>query len=106
MRQGHKGHPICEYGSKAACDRAARIAMGQCSSMLGEDRQCPHWGLDKVDDRPYCGQHLTAVYLAADKRRREVAIREAQDARIDRFIAWRKDHASVWDLPPADWSPA
>ena len=54
----HKGHPVCEHSSKAACDKARKIAIGQCSAMLDELRQCPHWGIDRVDDRAYCGQHI------------------------------------------------
>jgi uncharacterized protein (UPF0212 family) len=84
----HKGHPTgCDFTSKAACEKARRIAIGQCVSMVAEDRQCIFWGIDKVDDRPYCGQHLNSVYLAADEARRNLARRTEINGRIDTYIA-------------------
>lgn len=83
----HKGHPNCEYKSKAACDKARRIAIGQCVAMIDESRQCPHWGVDKVEDRPYCGQHIGTVYRAADEAVRTAARRQAMNERIDAFMA-------------------
>lgn len=87
MRRGHKGHPDCEYTSRAACERARRIAIGQCVSMLDENRQCPNWGVDTVDGRGYCGQHVGTVYRVADERRRAATAKEAMDARIDDYLS-------------------
>lgn len=96
----HKGHPVCEFTSKAACEKARRIAIGQCSAMLEETRQCPNWGVDRVDDRAYCGQHIGTVYRVADEARRTAEKREAMNARIDRALAFHRDHPSVWDRMP------
>lgn len=93
----HKNHPVCEFTSKATCDKAARIAIGQCSAMIDEDRPCAHWGIGTVEDKPYCGQHLNGVFLAADKAKREIARKAEVDARIDAYMARRRDHPSVWD---------
>ena len=83
----HKGHPVCEHSSKAACDKARKIAIGQCSAMLDELRQCPHWGIDRVDDRAYCGQHIGSVYRAADEARRMLARRRQLNDLIDGYLA-------------------
>lgn len=101
MKTGHKGHLVCEFSSKAACDKARRIAIGQCASMLDENRECPHWGIDKVNDKPYCGQHLNSVFLAADQARRDAARKAEIDGRIDQFLLWTGEHPSVWDRMPA-----
>jgi hypothetical protein len=82
----HKGHPVCEYSSKAACEKARRITIGQCRAMLDEDRQCPNWGIDTLDGRGYCGQHLPGLFRAADEARRLAAIRDAMNERIDAFM--------------------
>ena len=97
----HKGHLICDFTSKAACEKGRRIAIGQCSSMLDEDRQCPNWGVDRVEDRPYCGQHIASVYLAADKASREARRKAEMNARADAAIAWHAGHPSIWDVMPS-----
>jgi hypothetical protein len=97
---GHKGDKNCVHSSKVACEKARRIAIGQCASMLDEARQCPHWGIDTVEGAAYCGQHLSAVYLAADKARREKTRRDEMFARIDAALAWHAEHPSVWDTMP------
>lgn len=99
----HKGHSICEFSSKATCDKAARIAIGQCTSMIEEDRQCDHWGIDKVEGRPYCGVHIATVYLAADRAKRDREYRAAMDARIDRALLWHREHPSIHDHMPEGW---
>lgn len=96
----HKGHPICEYTSKAACEKARRIAIGQCISMLDEDRQCPNWGTDTVDGKGYCGQHIGTVYRAADEAARRALEKARVNALIDRSLAWHAEHPSVWDQMP------
>jgi hypothetical protein len=65
--------------------------------MIEEDRPCSHWGIGTVDDRPYCGQHLNGVFLAADKARREADRKAEIDGRIDAYMARRLIHPSVWD---------
>lgn len=102
----HKGHAVCEHSSKAACEKARRVALGQCSAMLDESRQCDHWGTDRVEERAYCGQHLRSVVMAADNARRTATARDAMNERIDRALAWHATHPSVWDPLPADWSPS
>lgn len=100
-------HTPCPNGvaSWGACDKAARVALGQCISMIEEDRQCANWGIDKVSDRPYCGQHLHSVFLAADAARRE-AVRKADiNSRIDAYMAWVALHPSVNDPMPKGWQP-
>lgn len=101
----HKGHLVCEHNSKAACDKARRIAIGQCSTMVAEDKPCPHWGIDKVNDRPYCGLHVRAIFLAADAARRQDEYRKLLTARIDRSLLWHRLHPSVWDRMPEGWNP-
>lgn len=91
--------------SWGACDKAARVAIGQCVSMIAEDRQCGNWGIDKVNDRPYCGQHLNSVFLAADAARREAARKEDIDQRVDTYMAWVALHPSVNDPMPKGWQP-
>ena len=84
----HKGHPTgCEFTSKAACEKARRVAIGQCSSMLDENRQCDHWGVDKVEDRPYCGQHLNSVAFATANAKLQQRIRDEVNSRIDAYLA-------------------
>jgi hypothetical protein len=91
--------------SWGACDKAARIAIGQCVSMIDEDRQCSNWGVDRVDDRAYCGQHLRAVFLAADTERRETARKADVMARIDAYMAWTAAHPSISEPMPIGWQP-
>lgn len=83
----HKGHPACEYTSKAACEKARRIAIGQCRAMLDEDRQCPHWGVDTVDGRSYCGQHIGSIFRAAIESERFAKERARVDHLIDEYLA-------------------
>lgn len=90
--------------TKKALLAAFRAEMGKCSSMIEETKECPNWGVEKVDDRAYCGQHVRAVFLAADKHRREVLAREAADARIDYALLWHRDHPSFSDLMPLGWT--
>lgn len=92
--------------TKKAALAAFRAQMGQCAQMLDEERQCPHWGIDRVNDRAYCGQHINTVYLAADKAHRDAAIKATWHQTNQRSLAWRQLHPSVWDAPPpADWVP-
>lgn len=86
----HKGHPTCEFTSKVSCEKARRIAIGQCAAMIDETHECTHWGVDTVEGRAYCGQHLNSVYLAADRRRREETKKADLNARIDAYIEWTK----------------
>jgi hypothetical protein len=86
--------------TKKALLEAFRAEMGRCSEMIEETRECPHWGIEKVNDRAYCGQHVRAVFLAADAARREAARRAEVDGRIDAYLAWTAVHPSVHDAMP------
>jgi hypothetical protein len=96
----HKNHPTCEFTSKAACEKARRIAIGQCVAMLDEDHQCSHWGTDTVDGRGYCGQHIGTVVRAADEAVRSATKKAEMNQRIDRALKWHEQHPSVWDRMP------
>lgn len=100
-------HDPCPNGATSwgACGLATRIAIGQCVSMLDEDRQCDHWGVDRVEGKAYCGQHINSVYLAADKARRDAEQAAEIAARVDAFMAWTALHPSVWDRMPIGWTP-
>jgi len=91
---------ICGYPTKKACDLARKVALGQCSEMIeakGEPHPCPHWAVEKVADKGYCGQHLGSVIRAEFERDRTERLREELNARIAEYIDWRAEHPSVWD---------
>jgi len=96
----HKGHPLCQYTSKAACELARRTVLGPCSAMLSEDRECPHLATDKVNGKGYCGQHIGTVYRADNDRARKAALVQAMDRRIDDALEYHAMHPSVWDRMP------
>lgn len=77
------------------------MAIGQCSSMVGETesklKPCPHWGVEVIEGRPYCGQHANSQAIKADERIRTLRHKAELDARIDAHMAWVRDHPSVWD---------
>ena len=93
----HKGDDTCIYPSIKACNEAKRLEMGKCVSMTGENDQCDNWGIERIEDRAYCGQHVTSVYLKADRERRAAAQKERLDAKVTTYLAWRAEHPSVWD---------
>jgi hypothetical protein len=97
-RTGHKGHPLCEYTSKAACEKARRIAIGQCRSMLDEDRQCPHWGIDTVEGRGYCGQHIGTIYREVHEANRAALERARVYNLIDSYLTKTGQKAHVCGL--------
>jgi len=90
---------VCEYPTKKACDLARKVALGQCSEMIGksEPHPCPNWAIEKVGERGYCGQHVASVVRAEDDRQRKIKVRAEMDNRISAYMAWRVDHPSVWD---------
>lgn len=100
----HKDHPRCEHNSKAACEKAIRAAFGQCSELVGDKnpRPCTRWGVDLVDGLPICGQHITARVTEKLVAARRIAAKADVNARIERYIAWRADHPSVWDMVPKE----
>jgi hypothetical protein len=65
--------------------------------MKDTGEECSHWGVEKVDERAYCGQHLRVMFLAADEHRRAAAKRAELDGRISTYLAWRADHPSLHD---------
>jgi len=93
----HGNHPICPYTSKKACETAKRLGMGRCSAMKDNGEECSHWGVEKVDERAYCGQHIASVLLKEDHDRRAAAKRAELDGRISTYLAWRADHPSLHD---------
>jgi hypothetical protein len=94
------------FFSKSACERARREALGPCVELTGSGESCSHLGIERVEERSYCGQHLNSVLLEADRSRRAAQRKAELDERIDRFMAWSSNHPSVWDRPPKDWQPA
>lgn len=89
--------------TKKALLEAFRAEMGKCSAMIEEDKPCEHWGVDRVDGKAYCGQHINSVYLAADVAQRKAIEKAEWRRREDRYIAWRSEHPSVWDASPPGW---
>jgi hypothetical protein len=100
----HKGHPGCPHNSKAACETARKIAVGQCSELVGDKdpHPCTRWGVDLIDGRPFCGQHITAKAIEAASLAARQAKQAAINARIEQYIAWREMHPSVWDEMPKE----
>lgn len=93
----HRGHPDCVFTTKRACELAAKVEMGKCAAMTDKGEECSHWGIDRVEERPYCGQHINSVLLKADNDRRAATKRAELDERITGYMAWRADHPSVHD---------
>jgi hypothetical protein len=95
----HKGHPDCPHPTKAACERARRIELGQCQETTGdrEPTPCRHWAVEIIGDRRVCGQHARSVAIRVDIERRRAAKRADLDRRLDEYVAWTAEHPSVWD---------
>ena len=95
----HRGHPDCIYTSKAACEQARRVAMGQCQEMSGsrEPTPCARWATEEIDGRKVCGQHANMLVLRVDHRRREQLRLDDLNRRIDEYLAWVAEHPHVWD---------
>lgn len=83
----HKGHPKCEFTSKAACESARREAMGRCSAMTEKMTDCTNWGVDHVNGKAYCGQHLASMALREDEARRQRERTAALDASVAAYLA-------------------
>ena len=103
MARAHShGGVACSFPTRKACDLARKAALGQCSEMVqakgkGDPYPCPHWAVEKVGYRGYCGQHINSVILAADEMQRRIKAGEALEKRISAYLTWRIDHPSVWD---------
>jgi len=99
----HAGTP-CPHKTKASCKLARRVAIGQCVAMVVRKRAdplpCGNWGIDRVNDQPYCGQHLNSILLEADRSYRDRGHREAVARDIDAFMKWATEHPSVHDRMP------
>jgi hypothetical protein len=93
----HKGHPECIFTTKKGCEANKRLEMGKCVAMTGESSQCDNWGIDRVEDKAYCGQHINSVLLKADNDRRAAKKRAELDGRIDLYLMHRAAHPSLHD---------
>jgi len=95
-RHTHAGQP-CEHGSKAACEKARREALGRCVAMLkpdkvnAEPKSCTLWATDRVNGRPHCGQHYASAVNQELQARAQRAKQERLDGAIDRYIAGSAD---------------
>lgn len=106
MHRSHShGGVVCGHATLKACNLARQIELGQCSEMIekrGEPYPCPHWAVEQVAGRGYCGMHVGSVIRAEDERQRKAKIRAGMDSDIGRYLAWRQEHPSVWDrMPPS-----
>jgi hypothetical protein len=92
----HKNHPDCEFTSKAACDKAQQIALGQCRAMVDDKdpHPCSRWAISETG---WCGQHHASEVERALQTERRTAKRVELDARISDHMAWVATHPSVWD---------
>lgn len=107
MRSPHKvGHPECPHASWAACDKAAKVAWGQCKAIVGEKEPepCSRWA---VSTEGWCWQHYVSEKDRVIREDRIAIARAEQAARIDEYIAWVADHPSVHDtrLPTRSRQP-
>ncbi|HET7070137.1 MAG TPA: hypothetical protein VFI40_04890 [Nocardioides sp.] len=82
----HGGRP-CIHPSKKACDDARHAALGRCVELTEKMTSCRNWAVDRVNDRPMCGQHLASVVLAEDKAQRERGRRDRINRSIDAYLA-------------------
>ena len=108
MAHKHLGVP-CPHPTKKACELARHAELGSCQQMIdskNEPYPCTNWAVDRIDGRGYCGQHIASVARAADEQVRQTKVRAEMNAHIDRYIAWRELHPSVWDKMPKDWMPS
>ena len=94
---GHRNHPDCPYSTKKVCEQARREAMGKCAAMTDSGEECLNWAIDRVDERGYCGQHLSSVSLRKDREMRAARKKEELDMRIATYLDWQVEHPSVWD---------
>lgn len=104
MAVHYHGGEACPHLTKKACDQARKEALGKCVAMTGdrEPEPCRNWAVDRYDGRGFCGQHYASAVNRGIRAAREAAKRAELDARIDAFIAWTKDHPSVWDAMPRE----
>jgi len=95
-KHGRDYHKLCPHKTKAACEQAQRAELGRCSAMTQSETECSNWAVDRVNDRPYCGQHIASIAAAADKERRQAIRKARMDQAADEFIEFTKLHPSVW----------
>ncbi len=89
--------------TKQALLEARRAELGRCRAMTEKETECGNWGIDRVNDKAYCGQHLASIYLKEYEAQRRAAKREALNVEIDRFIAWQATYPAPGERMPADW---
>lgn len=89
-RPAHKiAHAECPFGATdwATCEKAQKVAMGQCVALTEKETQCTNWAVGRVNDRPHCGQHYASV-MEKDRRARIAAERaETLNRTIDAYLA-------------------
>lgn len=85
--------------SKAAEERARKEAMGRCVAMTQdkEPKPCSKWASSMIGESGYCGTHAGTVLNRQIEAERAALKRLALDRRIDDYMAWAAEHASVWD---------
>ena len=95
------GAIVCQYGTKAACDRIVREALGKCVEMTlaKEPTQCRLWATGLVAGRAMCNDHARAFLERQIVARQKAQRLDKLQASIDDFRAWVKEHPSVWDNP-------
>lgn len=97
--QHRKAHDPCPYAASnwAECDYRAKEARGRCASLTDAETPCKNWATDDYDGLGYCGSHFASRVNAAVKAKKEAARMAEVNARIDAYMAWTKEHPSVWD---------
>lgn len=85
----HKGHPHCQFKSKAACDNAIREAIGKCTELTQDKKaptQCARWGTGLVNGRAMCDMHAGMIIERESAVTRQAAKKQAMHERIDAYI--------------------
>lgn len=73
------------------------MAMLKPKKKGGEPKPCSKAGDIEVEGGNYCGMHAEGV-IKQNRERRERDERMTRiNQSIDEYIAWTKDHPSVWD---------
>ena len=100
-RPQHKTvHRPCPNGKTnwADCDEAVAHQFGKCVAFVGDrtPEPCSRWAFDA---KGYCGQHYVSMTEAARRKEAIAIAQQALEYRIDAYIAYTREHPSVWDSP-------